>query len=117
MLYESEWRILNVLWREGPIPATEIVKLLAEEIGWNRNTTYTVLKRCVEKELVERTEPRFICRAIITKQQAQKQALLELVDRYFENKTEKMICFSLQDLKKEELKKIKKAVKKLEKSC
>lgn len=116
MLYESEFRILNVLWKEGTIPAADLVKILAGEIGWNRNTTYTVLKRCVEKNLIERTEPRFLCRAIMTREQAQKQALQEVVGQYFEHNMEKMICFSLRDLKKEELKKIKKAVKKLEKS-
>ena len=48
-LFDSELKVMEVLWKEGDLPAGQIAKILKEEIGWNRNTTYTVIKKCVEK--------------------------------------------------------------------
>ena len=41
-LFDSELKIMNVLWKEGDITAKEISTILADEVGWNMNTTYTV---------------------------------------------------------------------------
>ena len=49
-LFDSERKVMEVLWREGEMSAGQIVKILKDETGWNRNTTYTVIKKCVEKD-------------------------------------------------------------------
>ena len=43
-LFNSELKVMEVLWREGELPAKRVADILAEEIGWNQNTTYTVIK-------------------------------------------------------------------------
>ena len=58
-LFDSELKIMDVLWREGETTAKHISEILNEEIGWNRNTTYTLIKRCIEKGAIERSEPNF----------------------------------------------------------
>ena len=58
-LYDSELKVMEILWKEGELTAGQIAKILKEEIGWNRNTTYTVIKKCIEKGAVERIEPKF----------------------------------------------------------
>ena len=60
-LYDSELKVMEILWKEGELTAGQIAKILKEEIGWNRNTTYTVIKKCIEKGAVERFEPKFRC--------------------------------------------------------
>ncbi|MGO0943857.1 BlaI/MecI/CopY family transcriptional regulator [Clostridioides difficile] len=40
---------MEVLWERGESKAGELVKILKEETGWNRNTTYTVIKKLVSK--------------------------------------------------------------------
>ena len=44
-----------------------IAKLLTEELGWNVNTTYTLIKRCIKKGAIERSEPNFMCHALFSK--------------------------------------------------
>ena len=44
-LFDSELKVMEVLWREGDLTAGQIAGILKEEIGWNRNTTYTVIKK------------------------------------------------------------------------
>ena len=44
-LFDSEWKIMEVLWEENDLPAKEVSIRMQERTGWNKNTTYTVLKR------------------------------------------------------------------------
>ena len=41
-LFDSEIKIMEVLWREGDVTAKYIAEVLAREVGWNKNTTYTL---------------------------------------------------------------------------
>ena len=53
-LFDSERKVMEVLWDEGPVPARRVVEVLSQRIGWNKNTTYTVIKKCVEKGAIQR---------------------------------------------------------------
>ena len=55
-LFDSEWKVMEVLWQENDRTAKEISLRLADSIGWNKNTTYTVIKKCIEKGAIERRE-------------------------------------------------------------
>ena len=48
-LFDSELKVMGVLWREGDTTAKHIADVLIEQVGWNRNTTYTLIKRCMKK--------------------------------------------------------------------
>ena len=85
---------MEVLWRRGDSNAREITQELGAEIGWNKNTTYTVIKKCVDKGAVERREPGFACRALITREQAQQQEIDHLVGKLFDGK-EQLLFTSL----------------------
>lgn len=104
-LFDSELKIMEVLWREGDLPAGRIAGILKEETGWNRNTTYTVIKKCVEKGAVERTEPGFVCRALITREQVQEFETKELIGKMFGGSREKFFAAFLEEekLSKEEI--------------
>ncbi|MCI6729486.1 MAG: BlaI/MecI/CopY family transcriptional regulator, partial [Clostridiales bacterium] len=36
---------MELIWDNAPIHAKDVALLAAERIGWNKNTTYTVLKK------------------------------------------------------------------------
>lgn len=40
-LFDSELKVMCVLWNEGDTTAKHISDVLKKEIGWNMNTTYT----------------------------------------------------------------------------
>ena len=89
-LFDSEWKVMEVLWQKNDRTAKEISLRLADTIGWNKNTTYTVIKKCIEKGAIERREPNFICHAQITKQQAQKEEAETLVEKVFDGSAERL---------------------------
>lgn len=56
-LFDSELKIMEVLWEQGPKSAKEIVDVLSDRIGWNKNTTYTVIKNALRREPLPARNP------------------------------------------------------------
>ena len=98
-LFDSELKVMEVIWKEGSLPAKRIAEILGEQIGWNKNTSYTVIKKCVAKGAVERIEPNFICRSLISREQAQAFEVDELVNKLFDG-SESLLFASLIDREK-----------------
>ena len=84
-LFDSELKVMDVLWKEGDMTAKQISDILKASIGWNMNTTYTVIKKCVTKGAIERREPNFLCHALITKDVVQAAETEELLNKLFDN--------------------------------
>ncbi len=98
-LFDSELKVMGVLWEEGDTTAKQISDILKAEIGWNMNTTYTVIKKCIAKGAIERSEPNFLCHALITKQEAQEAETDELIGKMFDGSADKLFA-SLLDRRK-----------------
>ena len=115
-LFDSERKVMEVIWEEGDMTAKEISLILNEKIGWNKNTTYTVIKKCIQKGLIERLEPGFLCRARITKEQAIENDTDEFVNRVFGGSVPLLFSALLQQKKmsKEEIKKLKQMIDEIE---
>lgn len=43
-LFDSEWKVMDELWENGDLSAKELSQRLNSCVGWNKNTTYTVIK-------------------------------------------------------------------------
>ncbi len=95
-LFDSELKVMSVLWREGDKTAKEISDILKAEIGWNMNTTYTVIKKCIAKDAIERTEPGFMCRALISKEDVQAAETDELIGKLYDGSVDKLFAALLK---------------------
>lgn len=115
-LFDSELKVMNVLWREGDVTARHIADVLAEETGWNVNTTYTVIKKCIAKGAIERSEPRFMCHALTTREQVQQAEAGQLVDKMFDGAIDKLFAavVSRKKLSHEEIERLKDMIEELE---
>ena len=91
-LFDSERKVMDVLWREGDQTAKRNSDNLKEEIGWNMNTTYTVIKKCIAKGAIRRTEPNFRCHALISKEEAQEAETEELIEKLYDGSVDKLFA-------------------------
>lgn len=91
-LFDSELKVMDVLWREGDTTAKQISDILKAEIGWNMNTTYTVIKKCISKGAIERSEPNFLCHALVTREAAQEAETDELIGKLFDGSVDKLFA-------------------------
>lgn len=94
MIFESELKILELLWleEEGSMTAKELAVKLKESTGWSKTTSYTVIKKCVEKGLVERSGTDFTCRVMISREEAQKQESELLAAKMFGGSSDLLIA-------------------------
>lgn len=115
-LFDSELKVMGVLWREGDAPARHIARVLAEEVGWNVNTTYTLIKRCIKKGAIERTDPGFLCHALIGKEAVQEAETNELINRIYDGSADKLFAALLgrKHLSQEQIEALKRIVGDLE---
>ena len=74
---------MEVLWQENDRTAKEISLRLADSIGWNKNTTYTVIKKLEAKGFIRREDPGFICTPLISRDQVQKAEAESLLKKVF----------------------------------
>lgn len=49
---ESEWEVMNVLWKEAPLTANDVISSLQEQIDWKPKTVRTLLDRLVHKKVI-----------------------------------------------------------------
>ena len=115
-LFDSELKVMNVLWKEGDVPARHIADILNKELGWNKNTTYTLIKRCMKKGAIERTEPNFMCRALIAKEEVQEAETRELIDKIYDGSADKLFAALMgkKRLSAEQIEKLKQIVEEME---
>ena len=115
-LFDSEIKVMDVLWREGDCTAKHISDVLKEETGWNMNTTYTLIKRCIGKGAIQRSEPNFMCHALIPKEQVQDDETDELINKVYDGSADKLFAALLgrKRLSAEQITKLKQIVGELE---
>ena len=88
-LFDSERKVMEVLWEaDAPLTAKEVAQKLGETVGWNKNTTYTVIKKCVDKGAVRREEPEFVCHPLVERTATQRDETNALIDRLFGGSSE-----------------------------
>ena len=82
-LFDAELRLMESIWEHEPISAKEISLIAAEKFNWNKNTTYTVIKRLIEKGSLRRDEPGFVCSSLVRRDEVQKAETKTLIERLF----------------------------------
>lgn len=113
-LFDSELKIMEVLWEEGPQTASQLAARLKETIGWSRNTTYTVIQKCIKKGAIQRGEPKFLCVPLITRESVQIRETEELIDRMYAGSRRSFFAALLADehLSDEELQELHEMIEK-----
>jgi len=95
--FDSEIKLMDIIWRCEPISAKDASLIAEKEIGWNKNTTYTVIKKLIDKGYIKREEPGFICTSLIKKCEVQKREANGLVNRLFQGSKKALFSALLED--------------------
>ncbi len=81
-IFESEYRFCLILWKNEPITSAQLAKLCKEELGWSRTTTYTVIKRLSDREVVKSENG--IVSSLVSKEEVQASQMDEMLEKTFE---------------------------------
>lgn len=111
-LFDSEAKVMEILWERGPISAKNISLIATETIGWNKNTTYTVIKKLEAKGFIRREDPGFICCPLVSRNDIQKAEAASLVRKVFGGSRRALFSALLEDepLSEEEIKELRELI-------
>ena len=96
-LHEGERNIMELLWSNKELAAKDISKIIKEYIGWEKNTTYTVIKRLIDKGAVQRTDPGFICSALVSQRSVREIETKRLIDQFYNGSLQTFISEYLKN--------------------
>ncbi|MEA4848735.1 MAG: BlaI/MecI/CopY family transcriptional regulator [Clostridiaceae bacterium] len=112
-LFDSELKVMDIVWGKEPVSAKEISAIASETIGWNKNTTYTIIKKLIEKNAIERTEPNFICTSLVKKEDVRKAETQSLIDKLYNGSKKAFFAAFIEDgISDDELEALKKLIEK-----
>lgn len=114
-VFDSELKIMEILWKDGDTTAKRIAELTKEQVGWSKTTTYTVIKKCLDKKAIERLEPNWICHALVTREQVQELETMELINKMYNGAADQLVASVLgsKRLTEQEIERLKRFVNQL----
>ena len=80
-IFDSELKFCEILGTQEPVKSSELVRLCADELGWKKSTTYTVIKRLTERGVVH-TENAVVT-ALVNREDVQSAESRAFVERNF----------------------------------
>ncbi len=96
-LTDAELNIMNVLWKHnGRLSAAKIFDEIVCQTGWHRNTVYTHINKCIKRGAIERYGTRFMCKALVDREEVQKREISDLVIKLFEGSYENFIVTAVK---------------------
>ena len=81
-LAEGEYRFACIVWDNEPLPSGRLVDLCARLLGWKKSTTYTVLKKLVDRGILRNDNA--VVTAAVPKDEVLREESRAVVDRAFE---------------------------------
>lgn len=91
---ESEWLVLQCLWKQSPLEIKEIQAMLQEKTGWNANMVRTLVVRLQEKGAIGAEKQRRFYRyyPIAGEAECIQEETRSFLERVFEGSPVKMIA-------------------------
>lgn len=106
---EMEMRMAKLLWEREGIGSGAVVKMCAEEFGWKKSTTYTMLRRLCEHGLFQNVNS--IVTSVMSEEQYKADVAKRLLDDKFDGSLTQLASsivkqYGLSDDERTKLKKL-----------
>lgn len=90
----SELKIMQILWREAPLGASDIAGRLRDDTGWSPTTVKTLLARLVEKGALgtESEGRRYLYRPLVVETTYRAGAARQFVEQMFGGRTAPLVA-------------------------
>ncbi|RCX07347.1 putative transcriptional regulator [Anaerobacterium chartisolvens] len=88
-LFDAEYKFVSLIWENEPINSTELVKLCFEKLGWKKSTTYTVLRKLCERNILQNQNANVT--ALIKSEEARKYESEALIEKSFNGSLPKFL--------------------------
>lgn len=96
---QAELSIMEVLWAESPLAASDVSKRLSDSKDWNIRTVKTLLARLVSKKALSTTQDgrRYLYAPLIEREAYAARAARRLTDRLFGGRAAPLVAHLAED--------------------
>ena len=111
-LSDAEFVLMEMLWNKNNQRASELAETAKSQTGWEKNTTYTLIQRLIKKKAVERTDPGFICKALIGERQIKREETHSFLDKMYNGSLNMLVksFLSEESVSKEDLEELRRLI-------
>lgn len=78
LMTEAEMQLAGIIWDNEPVSSGQLVKLAAEQLGWKKSTTYTVLRKICENGIFQNKD------TIVTATMSREEYARQKGERYLQ---------------------------------
>ena len=82
-IFDAEMHLMVKIWDEGQIKAIDLANWATETLGWKKNSTYSILKKLLEKGAVRRDEPGFVLTPLVSRDEVARDKTIRMVDKMY----------------------------------
>ena len=81
LLSESEYRMMDIIWDNEPVESGQLVKLCDSRLSWKKSTTYTMLKKLCDKNIVKNVDS--VVTVVVSREEVLSKESEHVVKRRF----------------------------------
>lgn len=109
-LCESDYRFMLIVWENEPLSSKKLVELCNDSLGWKKSTTYTVLKKMIQKGFAKNENS--VVSSSVKREAVQKQASEHFIEHTFQGSFPEFLVsfFSGKKISEKEAEQIKKLI-------
>ena len=98
---QSEWEIMEILWHQSPLSASEVFNVLGPDTHWNVKTVRSFLDRLEQKQAVlkEKVHGINVYKPIPRRHNCLRQESRTFLDRFFQGNPVSMISHFIKQEK------------------
>lgn len=96
-LCDSDYRFMTVVWENAPVNSGQLVKLCAEQLGWKKSTTYTMIKKLSNKGFIQNVDT--MVSALVSKEECQRDETRYFMQERFGGSLPEFFAAFLRDRK------------------
>ena len=102
MLSDAEYQLAQIIWKAKEISSKDLVSIANQNYQWKKSTTYTLLKRMIDKSLA--TNDNGTIAMLVSKQYVDQKRTADLLEKSFDRSLPKLIStyYQGQSITKEE---------------
>jgi len=106
-LFDAEYKFMSIVWEHEPVNSTELTRICEKELGWKKPTTYSMIKKLCERDIMKNEKATVT--TLIAREDVQKYETEVFVNRVFDGSIPSFVTAFLQDkmLSEEEAQSIK----------
>ena len=115
-IFDAEMHLMNKIWDEGTIKAIDLANWATENLGWKKNSTYSMLKKLIEKQAVQRNDPGFMLTPLVSREEIALDETIFLIEKMFGGNVRMLLTslVSSQQISAEDIEALKKLVEQSE---